>query len=231
MSISSSFDHFLERIVTPFVLKRYDENPKIKLMHQDIDRIRVLTEELSRRESELRESENLLQEVINNTPEMIWAKDLDGNFILANKATKEKLLQLGEDEHLPIKPLEWFAENQIQKGNQFDFGKYCKKSDNIVLETGETRRFLEDGYVNGKYLALMVYKAPRYNSNNKMVGLVGSAHDVTDFVTMLDKAIELIPEDKTNSENEYAYKCKEVLFDLKDHLDRYSLKKEKDKGQ
>ncbi|MBK7105757.1 MAG: PAS domain S-box protein [Ignavibacteriae bacterium] len=138
----------------------------------------------------LKESQNkyvelsrLFVSMADNIVDMIWAKDLKGNFIFTNKSFCKNLLN-AKNVKEPIGKNDMFfakRERETHSQNQYwhTFGELCMDSDSIVLKTKKAGRFDEFGNVKGKFLFLDVYKAPLYNDKGAIIGTVGSARDVT----------------------------------------------------
>lgn len=118
-----------------------------------------------------------------NMPDMLWAKDLDKRFIFVNKAVCENLIQATDTDEPIGKSDLFFAERERNKhperSDWHTLGELCQDSDQIVIESGKPERFDEYGNVKGRFLFLDVRKAPIFNENGEMIGVVGSARDVT----------------------------------------------------
>lgn len=146
--------------------------------------------ERERIEAALRDSEtsarnlaNLLRMMCDNVPDMIWAKNLDKQYLFANKAICTDLLgaehtmePLGKDDL-------FFALRERARHPQnpdwHTFGELCQDSDSVTLASGRPERFEEFGNVKGKYLCLDVFKAPFVNEQGQVIGVVGCARDIT----------------------------------------------------
>ncbi len=118
-----------------------------------------------------------------NNPDLIWAKDIWGRYIFVNKSTCENLL-LAKDTEEPIgKTDEYFAERERQSHpgveNWYTIGSKSLEQDDIVLKSNKPQRFDISGYVKGKYIHLDVYKSPMWNEDGKLIGVVGSARNIT----------------------------------------------------
>ena len=118
-----------------------------------------------------------------NMSDMLWAKDLEKKFIFINKAVCDKLL-LASDTEEPIGKDDMFFANRARQAcpenlNWYDFGEQCQNSDDVVIKSGKAERFEEYGNVNGNFLFLDVRKAPIFDETGLMIGVVGSARDVT----------------------------------------------------
>ncbi len=118
--------------------------------------------------------------MMDNAPDLIWAKDMDDNYVFANKAICNTLLMCEDSSDAIGKGDIYFANQEKEQGHLHTFGEICVDSDKIVKETGKPGRFVEEGFVRGKYLVLDVHKAPFFNERGEMVGTVGSARDITE---------------------------------------------------
>ena len=116
-------------------------------------------------------------------PDMLWAKDLEKNFLFANKAHTESLLNAVNTEEPVGKSDMFFAlrerENHPEDPYYHTFGELCTDSDNVILNTQKAQKFTESGNVKGKHLILDVYKSPIFDEEGKFIGTVGTARDVT----------------------------------------------------
>ena len=151
--------------------------------------IRDITEQVAR-QKEIKEAElryrnmfTMFRLMADNMPDMIWAKDLDKNFIFVNKSVCENLVQaIDTDEPIGKNDL-FFAERERMKhpdrNDWYTFGELCRDSDQIVINSGKPEHFDEFGNVNGEFLFLDVRKSPILDDNGQMIGVVGSARDVT----------------------------------------------------
>lgn len=126
----------------------------------------------------------MLRMMCDNVPDMIWAKDLSGHYLFANKAVSNQLL-IAENTREPEGKTDlFFAQRQREKyaddANWHTFGELCQDSDAITLANRAPSNFEEFGKVQGKLLYLDVHKAPFVNELGEIIGTVGSARDITD---------------------------------------------------
>jgi len=154
-----------------------------------------ITERVSAQNA-FKESENryhsmyrMVKLMANTLPDLVWAKDLEDKFIFANTAIRKKLLKCREGEIIEGKNDLYFALRERNEGQRHTFGEICINSDEIVKRTKKKGRFLEDGLVRGKYLALDVHKAPMFDDNGELIGTVGAGRDVTADIK-IQKALE-----------------------------------------
>jgi len=137
------------------------------------------------RENELKQQSlyNLLRTVSDNMTDMLWAKDIDKKYLFANKAICKNLLNARSTEE-PIGKTDLFFANRERESHSGDadwhtFGEICRDSDQVIIDTNLPAQFDEFGNVKGKFLFLDVYKSPLVDEMGSMIGIVGSARDVT----------------------------------------------------
>lgn len=150
-----------------------------------------LKQQIKKRSLQLRDSEakfhdlyNMFRLTIDNVPDMIWAKDLNNNYLFANRATCKKLL-MANDIMEPIGKSDLFFGERQRKLHPDDpywcnFDEICSVSDNQIIKSKISEKFEESVYVNGKNLILDVRKAPFWDDNNQLIGTVGSAREIND---------------------------------------------------
>ena len=149
--------------------------------------------EALRLEKESRQKErNLFLSVLDHLDDMIWAKDIQGKYIVANKAFREKFcydiswedLQGRTDMELAIRFKKLVGEEN------HTFGELCANSDIPIQETKIPQKFLEEGNINGKLMKLVVNKSPVFNYAGEMFATCGSGRDVTEWHDAVEKAIK-----------------------------------------
>jgi len=138
---------------------------------------------LAESEKKYRELSTMLRLMADNMPDMLWAKSLDKEYIFANKALCSNLLNATDTSEPLGKTDVFFALRERAKHpnnpNWHTFGEICRDSDSITLSEMIPMRFEEYGNVKGKYLFLDVHKAPFFDDEGKLIGVIGSARDVT----------------------------------------------------
>ena len=147
-------------------------------------------EALRKSEEKYHEISTLFRLMSDNMHDMLWAKNLNQEYIFANKAMCEKLLN-AKDTNEPIGKTDlYFAKREreahLDKPEWHTFGEICANTDEITLQELKPMRFDEYGNVKNKFLFLEVHKAPIYNDNGQLIGVVGSARDVTN-----EKSVEI----------------------------------------
>jgi len=122
--------------------------------------------ELERKEYEFR-----LQSILDNTPLMIFIKDLEGKYILVNKRFKEAF---GNGESLIGK-----TDYHIDTKENAD--KY-KEADEKVIQTRQPMELEETINNNGNVQNLMVVKFPLLDQSGNIFAISGIATDITERV-------------------------------------------------
>ncbi len=126
---------------------------------------------------------SMLQNICDNVPDLIWAKDLQHRYLFTNKANNETLL-FPETPDEPIGKLhDLFAARIMAERpdnpDWYRFSDLCARSDETTLASRQPMRFQEYGMVKGELVCLDVYKAPLYAPDGELLGTVGSARIVT----------------------------------------------------
>ena len=156
---------------------------------------------------------NLFLSVLDHLDDMVWAKDLDGKYIVANKSFREKFCYgITWDELQGMTDVELAKKFKKQVGEQnHTFGELCVNSDVVVQRSRLTQKFLEEGNINGKLMKLVVNKSIVVNSNNKMFAICGSGRDVTEWYVSIEKAIKNLKVECSCFDNEEVNKILDEL--------------------
>jgi len=150
---------------------------------RDITEIIEKQKEIQRSEERFRSLYNMFRLMADNMPDMLWAKDMDKNYIFVNKAICDGLLHVSDTEEPIGKPMEYFLSREKSKHpqdpNWFNFGRNSMNTDELIFQTGLPGVFDELGTIDGKFTYQDVHKAPIRDENGQMIGIVGSSRDVT----------------------------------------------------
>lgn len=195
----------IERYSQPLVI---NGNRKGRVWNfHDITDKKKAEESLAESEAKYKETSRLLRLLCDTNPDMLWAKNMKQEFIFANKAICDILLNAKDTEEPVGKTNMVFAERERaahpDNPNWHTFGLLCKDSDKVIIETKKPAHFEETGNVKGNYLVLSVHKAPLID-NGEMVGIVGSGRDMTEHIEM-EKKIQ-----------EQSIMYEKLLFEMKD---------------
>ena len=162
---------------------------------------------------------NLFLSVLDHLDDMVWAKDLEGRYIVANKSFREKFCYgITWDELQGMTDVELANKFKKQVGEQnHTFGEMCANSDVVVQRSRLPQKFLEDGNINGELMKLVVNKSIVVSSNNKMFAICGSGRDVTEWYVSIEKAIK-------NLKVECSCFDKEEVNKILDELNKFRFK-------
>jgi diguanylate cyclase (GGDEF)-like protein/PAS domain S-box-containing protein len=130
---------------------------------------------------------NFLKLISKHLPDMLWAKDLEGNYLYANESICKNLLMAKTNEVIGKNDV-YFATRErskhSSKKNWHTFGELCFNSDYVVLEHMKPMKFEEYGNIKGELVYLEVHKAPLYDSNGILIGTIGSGRDITSQIML-----------------------------------------------
>jgi len=132
--------------------------------------IRDITEE-SRIKNELEDKHNLMQSLIDNIPDFIYFKDENNRYIKVNNA-KANLSNNKPDELIGKTDYDIFDEKE---------GRIVNKDDETVIKTGKeiVNKFEKIKDSNGKKYWVSSIKIPRYDSQGKIIGMMGISRNIT----------------------------------------------------
>jgi PAS domain S-box-containing protein len=149
----------------------------------DITEQKHAEERIKESESKYYNLFSLLRLMSDTMPDMLWAKDIEGKFIFTNKAYCDDLLN-AKDTTEPIGKEGSFFANRERASHPDNpewhtFGAQCSISDEDTFKNLQMKQFDEFGTVKGKFIFLDVHKAPLFNADNELIGIVGTARDIT----------------------------------------------------
>lgn len=138
---------------------------------EGLNRLVELTKQLDEIDSS-GSNEALLDLITNSLGIAVWAKDINGNFLYLNDACAKLLLGTTVDKAFNLTDI------------YFDLGALapvCRASDQKVLESLTSRRFIEHARYADRDLWLDAVKSPLF-MKEKLIGVVSSGKDITEVV-------------------------------------------------
>jgi len=126
--------------------------------------------ERDRSEAALRESETNMHAILDNSPYMIWLKDIEGRYIKANKRFLDSV-RMGASEQLIGK-----TDFDIWPA---DLAKKYHDDDVEVLASRQQKCIEEPALDGGRTLWVETFKTPVVDENGKVFGTAGFARDIT----------------------------------------------------
>jgi two-component system cell cycle sensor histidine kinase/response regulator CckA len=126
-----------------------------------------------RAQAELVQERRLLRTVMDNLPDAIYTKDLQGRKTLSNRADQINIGVASEEEVLGTTDSEIFPP---------DVAAVTNANDQWVFNTGQPRLNREEFLCNrdGRCIWLLSSKLPLKDASGQMVGLLGIARDITE---------------------------------------------------
>ncbi len=120
----------------------------------------------------------LLYKLIDIVPDMIWIKDNEGKYTYANTAISEDYFKtpiVGIIGHT----VDEMAEKLERRGIYFNYTELEKDTDEEVLMSRMPMIFHEQGTIDNEHLVLRVLKSPIIDENDKVVGIIGVARNIS----------------------------------------------------
>lgn len=147
--------------------------------------------ELEKEREERIKEQNLFVSVMDHIEDMLWAKDINGRYIVANKAFRNKFCYGMEWNEMQGKnDIELAKLFKEKVGNEnHTFGEVCANSDEVIMRTETAKEFMEYGMINGRMMKLVVNKSPVYNYQGEFFATCGTGRDITDWHNSLEEAI------------------------------------------
>ena len=123
-----------------------------------------------RAQEALRQSEDLLRAVINNSPDAIYVKDRESRWLMANPAVL-RIVGKTAEQAIGHTDLELYADPLI--------GRAILENDRRILERGESEAFEEIADTPEGRRTFWSIKAPRRDSKGNTLGIIGISRDIT----------------------------------------------------
>ncbi len=125
---------------------------------------------LRRIENEVRESEAFLRDIMENVSDAIFVKDREDRMILANPAYY-RLMGKSPEEVL---------NNTVADFHPPEIAKNLAEDDKRVMETGKGTTLEERIFTSQGWRIFQTVKAPYYDGQGNIIGLIGAARDITE---------------------------------------------------
>ncbi|KAF5415848.1 MAG: Methyl sulfide methyltransferase-associated sensor [Candidatus Methanogaster sp.] len=150
---------------------------------RDITERKAAADALKESESRYKHLYSMVRLMCDNLPDLMWTKDMEGNFIFVNEACCDILLNAIDTDEPIGKDDMYFARRERkahpENPDYHTFGEPCMSSDLSVMKTKEPQRFDEFGNLRGEFVYFDVYKAPFWSEEHNLIGIVGCSRVVT----------------------------------------------------
>ncbi len=130
----------------------------------------TVVEESKRATKALQDNVNLLQTVVEGTTDAVYAKDRQGRYLIINTPGARiwgKAVQdfIGNDDTTIFSP---------------ESSRKIMDADRKIMESRESCGFEEEAKVGDKVLVFHTIKAPHFDANGNVLGIVGISRDITE---------------------------------------------------
>ena len=133
--------------------------------------------ERKRTEEKLAAAFSQIQSIIDNTPDLVYAFDLEGRFVLANKAvanvlnsTPDRMIGKRRHEFMPKMDADWHEANDRQ-----------------VFEAGRVLEFEEYSHFEDRSITWLTKKFPLRDAQGRIYAVAGISADITERKQMEEK--------------------------------------------
>lgn len=149
----------------------------------DISEQIMFRTEAIRENKRFRELYNHTRMLFDSIDDFIWSKDTEGRFVFVNSSMATKILGASSPEDVIGKTENFFLDRQFDvtltdvftPDKSFNY----KVHDAYVLDNSVSERYDLKGVLAGEVCYIDVHKTPVLDKQGKLLGLVGSARDVT----------------------------------------------------
>lgn len=155
---------------TSVILMENGEPRGFQCIVKDITEKRRIESELKKIEAEREEHQFRLQSILDNTPLMIFIKDLNGRYLLANKSYKETFNFTSE---------QLIGKTDFDLVPEADAERYREIDEYVIREQKnvEVEEMIEQA---GVCKNLLIVKFPLFDKNKTLYGISGIASDITE---------------------------------------------------
>lgn len=168
----------LEQVVKNIDTKALMLQEELYTSHKKLDSLHAAVETYELLYKDYRLHKLIVESLDGATPDMLWAKDTEGKYMLTNKRIREDLLFSDNPEGKTDIELALARKKIVGDGNH-TFGEVCADSDRVVLEKEAPLRFVEWGTISGNLVVLEVHKNVIKDPFGDVLGTCGIARDIT----------------------------------------------------
>ncbi|MBZ0292039.1 MAG: PAS domain-containing protein [Anaerolineae bacterium] len=157
----------------------------------------------------LKNEHNLLQYLIDNLPDAVYVKDLEGRFLVANQVCWEMNNFSSLEEIIGKSDFDIFDQVEAQRLRESE-AKIMQEAKPVINYEADTIDF------RNERLVMLITKLPLYDANDRIIGLIGINRNITAYKLAQEQMHELTAELK-----QQAHLMDEVLSNTPDHINMH----------
>lgn len=155
---------------TSVILSEEGEPKGFQCLVKDITDKKNVEEELKKIEQQREEYQFRLQSILDNTPLIVFIKDLEGKYLLANKSYRDAF-QLTKEQIIGKTDFDLVSEENARRYREIDEYVIREQKNTEVEETIQ---------LGGEMTNLLIVKFPLFDKDNNIYGIGGIASDITE---------------------------------------------------
>lgn len=156
-----------------------------------------------RAEEALRENELQMRTFLDNATDFMFIKDRESRVVLVNRAY-ENTFDLAPGEAIGKTDLELYGDEEL--------ARVIRENDQLVMDTNRMLICQESVMTREGYRTYSLSKVPWRDTNGNILGVLGTAHDITEIKNARDELQETVRSLKRSNE------CIELLYEISDSL-------------
>ncbi len=177
--------HIFDLSIVP-LKDRNDEFNGLVFSGRDVTTKRHESKLLKESERNYKNTLHLIKLISDSSPNLIWAKDLDGKYIFTNDKLRKLFLGVDDYRYVLGKDESEFVKEMLEKYNYdenlFSFNQISKSYEDTALKSLEPVTAHVSGNLNGEHYDFSFYIAPLYDADDKLIGTIGTANDITSSI-------------------------------------------------
>ena len=149
-------------------LREKEKQSLLKRMHNEHETSNILSQSMA--ESKVFLRDDLFNSLLENIPDSIYFKDMDGRYVEVS-TSKTKHLNVDKESLIGKTDFDFYLEEEAQKMRKDEI-YVMKNEETLVIEEKITRPNDETSWVS-------VVKSPCYDKNKNIIGIIGISRDIT----------------------------------------------------
>lgn len=182
---------------------------EISTSKESLEHLRKLTRALNEKDEQIKNYHYVTKQIFDHVYDMLWYKNSNKQYLMANSSLLDNILRLPLEEVLG-KTDEEIGAIHTKCGIEYDFS-ISNVTDDITIGENQYCHFLETVYVDKCTFILDVIKKPLYDDQKVLLGIIGSARNVTKNAVNIENYIHKLIE---SGQAGHLHKNNYQLFDI-----------------